>query len=1134
MTSKTNTFTTTVRFVVLLWILFIAAPVAPGLGAETRNEAKARPGSQLRVKQRLDTLQKLIQPSLEWELLPGGKAPGEYRPGRKIAFDQFNLRAVITGTENFCGFGVVDSPLILKLKLYSKGFSDVAVLIDNAEVARFEIDGASGTGVEVVKEFIVSQSAQKKEYALLINVVNKGFKPFRGAALPPRRKEPKESYTHFSLNDAEIVYTLALDNQSRLKDWLTSMRIGYGLLNPDFKRFTFTGHPFEIEDNRKSTKIRLGALRKKLARAVMMVDPALLQSNLPGPVQQAILDSYQETKQLKGFAERFKVYLIGNAHIDIAWLWRMAETVQVAHNTFETVLNNMDEFPDLHYAQSQALTYHWMEEKYPKLFERIKEKVKTGRWEITGGMWVEPDCNLISGESWVRQLLYGKRYFKEKFGVDIDTGWNPDSFGYNWNMPQIYAKSGIKRFITQKIWWNDTTVFPHFIFWWQGVDDTRLLTYFPPVGYASRVTMPEDIVNLIRYEAVTGYHKSLILYGLGDHGGGPNREILNRVKAYKKLHIVPDFIHASSGTFLDQMVPDLGESIPVWKDELYLEYHRGTYTTQAKVKKWNRRMESRLSAAEKSASIAELLSKNNSPAASYPGHLLEQAWKIVLTNQFHDILPGSSITAVYRDAEEDYKRADKKIKQVTKNALLAIAREVDTSQLKGQALLVFNSLSWKRSDSVSLPLNLEEGEKVTLTDHLGNAVPLVISDDEDRKTLHFIAQKLPALGYRVYSLNREPGNEEASQEPSVDNAVNNTDNILEIKNLYYVVKISRRTGNMVSLFDRRMNRELLPAGQEANVLQVYEDMPEDWDAWNIGYTGRMWELNRAESVRVVEESSVRTVVRVKRNFLGLSKNRYSPTEEFPSSFFTQDIILYHNLERIDIMTDADWWEDHMMLKVAFPVNVTSDTATYEIPFAAIQRPTKMETLWEKARFEVPALRWADLSEKEFGVSLLNDSKYGYDIHGNVMKLSLLRSPKWPDPMADQGRHRFVYSIYTHPGDVVAGNTVQRAAELNNPLLTVLTDKSEGSLEIEKGLFDVVGDGVVLETIKKSEQGNGYILRLYESKGKAVEAEVVCFQAPSQVVETDLMETNPQPLAHTGKTITLSFKKFEIKTINLTF
>ena len=1110
-------------YTVSVCVLFLFFLIPFHTGAET-NSATAH----------LETLEKLINPDLIWKLSPNDKeVPGNYTPGKTIKHPEFAVQTACKGVENFCGVRVTGTPMELHLVLYSRGLSEVEVRVGKESVDSFSIDGSSGTGRELERKIVLTSAAAPEEYAIELRVKNKGFTPPRTEYWPPRRKELQEEDIYFIVKEAALVFPAAADNHNRLKAWLLSMKTGNALLNPDFQRYTFIGKPFEIQDKRKTPKERLERLKRILEQAVTSITPEMLNTHQPRQLVKSIRRSYRFSRPLKRFAKEFKVYLVANAHIDIAWLWRMRETVLVARNTYDTVLKNMEEYPELHYAQSQALTYEWIETSYPEIFERIKEKVKEGRWEIVGGMWVEPDCNLISGESWVRQLLYGKQYFKEKFNIDVDTGWNPDSFGYNWNMPQIYTKSGIKRFITQKIWWNDTTVFPHFIFHWQGVDDTRLLTYFPPVGYTARVRLPQDIVNITRYEATTGYKKTLILYGVGDHGGGPNREILNRIRDYKHLPAAPQFIHSNSIDFLKNLETDLGDNIPVWTDELYLEYHRGTYTTQAKVKKNNRKCESLLSSAEKLAAIAAMMDN----AEAYPEKELETAWKTVLTNQFHDILPGSSITPVYRDALEDYGKTQHKIKKVIDSSLEKIVKKIDTSKVEGKPLVIFNPLSWERTGVVSIKVPLPEDHTVKVSDADGKEVPVEVKRETGtpKAALYFIAKNVPAVGYAVFSYVKEKvkGEKESPAEKKEENGTG-TGDFIEIENTFFKLKINGTSGNIAGLWDKRLNKEFIEEGKEANVLQVYEDMPEHWDAWNIGYTGRMWELNHAGSVELVEDSPVRKVVKVKKTFLGLAKSRYSPTEDFPSSFFTQYIILYNDLDRIDIRTEADWWEEHMFLKAAFPVNVKSDDAAYEIPFAFIRRTTKSETLWEKARFEVPALRWADLSEQEHGISLLNDSKYGYDIHANVMKISLLRSPTWPDPMADRGKHTWVYSLYTHAGGVTQGNTVKRARELNAPFHIAMTGKHQGTLPKTFGFFDVRSQSVILDSIKKPEEGDGMILRLYESTGKESEAEIVFFKSPKGIYETDLMENVLTEHTFEGKSFTIGFKKFEIKTLKVIF
>ncbi|HEX7502313.1 MAG TPA: glycoside hydrolase family 38 C-terminal domain-containing protein, partial [Acidobacteriota bacterium] len=934
-----------------------------------------------------------------------------------------------------------------------------------------------------------------------------------------------------ALNAAKLRLPAAEKNLEALQQWLQAFQLADTLLNPELKRFTFTGKPYDIPDRRLVARDKLARLNSALDRAVAALDERALAAGDWPKLQASLQRSLRLAAPVKAYLREFRVNLVGNAHIDIAWLWRMAETMALSKNTYETVIANMAEYPELTYAQSQAVTYDWIENKNPELFQKIREKVRSGRWEIVGGMWVEPDCNLIAGESWARQLLYGKKYFREKFGVDVRIGWNPDSFGYNWNMPQLYKLSGIDSFITQKLWWNDTTVFPHFLFNWQGVDGSTILTYMPPLSYASELELKEVANGISKYEATTGLKESLILYGLGDHGGGPNREILDRVRGYGKLALAPKFIHATPSPFLQKMRREKLD-LPLWKDELYLEYHQGTFTTQGAIKKNNRRTEAMLATTEKLAAIAWLLGD------AYPAAELEKSWKSALTLQFHDILPGSGITPVYRDALETYQQVQQELKTLQFKAIMEISDSIAghdprVTPLKTK-LLVFNTLSWERDDVVNcfFPTLMEPGLRVL--DEQGREVAFQIGKAPDgRDEISFIARKVPPMGYRLYTVLHAPGGEKkapASSPAGSEAAAGN--GVLENNSLRVVIDAA--SGNLKSIFAKRLNREFVAAGEEANKLWVYEDRPEDWDAWNIGYTGRGWELNKADKVDLVSTGPVKTVYRVDKSFLGISKERYYPTENFPSSFFTQYITLYNDLDRIDIRTEADWWEDHLSLKACFPVAVQADKAYYEIPFAAIGRTTHFDTLWEKARYEVPALRWADLADDKGGIALLNDSKYGHDIHGNVMKLSLLRSPTWPDPMADRGRHEFTYSIYPHAGSWSDGQVVRRGQELNQPLLAQIAMDGKGDAPSSRSYFAVDGEGVILDAVKLAEDGSGLIFRLYEANGKAENAALTFFRKPARAAAADLLENETATLDVKGDRLELSFRAFEIKTVKVRF
>jgi alpha-mannosidase len=1072
-------------------------------------------------REKLASLEKALDARIvNWEQSLDNGRWEPYKPGRSVTAANFRLRASFQAPAVFAAGRVAGTPLGLKARMSARGLALATFFLDGLELENVALHGENGTAVEAGSDIALSTQTDDKSHTLEIVVENRGFIPPRTAFWPERlRGAPADEGSEVSLLTAELYYPAAEKNLAALKKWLACFQWADILLNPELKRFTFTGKPYDIPDKRRVAGERLAGLNRSLDRAVAALDQQALDAgNWPG-VQASLQRSLRLAASIKAYLKEFRVNLVGDAHIDIAWLWRMAETMALSRNTFATVIRNMGEYPELTYAQSQAVTYDWMEKNHPDLFRSIKEKVRSGRWEIVGGMWVEPDCNLIAGESWARQLLYGKKYFREKFGVDVRIGWNPDSFGYNWNMPQLYKLGGIDSFITQKLWWNDTTVFPHFLFNWQGVDGSRILTYMPPASYDSSLELKEVANGISKYEATTGSKESLLLYGLGDHGGGPNREILDRVRGYGKLELAPKFIHTTASAFLQQKRKEKAE-LPLWQDELYLEYHQGTFTTQGAIKKNNRRTEALLATTEKLAAIACLLGD------AYPKDELERNWKSALTLQFHDILPGSSITPVYRDALETFKAVQADLDRLKDDALEKIAADIDTGKLAGTPLLVFNPLSWERDDVVTV--SVPKGCCVHhLLDETGHDIVFQPSLLEvGRKVeITFIASKVPPLGYRVYSLVYE-GKDDTVETMNIEPGV--------LENEVLRVVINDVSGNITSIFDKRLNREFVAPGEEANKLWVYEDRPERWDAWNIGYTGRGWELNKADKVELVSSGPVKTVYRVDKSFLGLSKERSYPTEDFPSSFFKQYITLYNGLDRVDIRTEADWWEDHLSLKACFPVAVKADKAFYEIPFAAIGRTIHFETLWEKARFEVPALRWADLSDEKGGIALLNDSKYGHDIHGNVMKLSLLRSPTWPDPMADRGRHEFTYSIYPHAGSWSEGQVVRRGQELNQPLIARILEKHEGTLPPSHSFFAVEAEGVILDAVKLAEDHSAMIFRLYEANGKTENAVLALTRKPARAAVTDLLENELAPLQFTGNRLGLSFRPFEIKTIKVSF
>jgi len=942
-------------------------------------------------------------------------------------------------------------------------------------------------------EFVLTEDAQPgDEYLIAIKAVNTGG-PLR-------------------ILRAELELESAKEIKTKILDFSLSMKTGQRLLS--FETYQTNARVkydpgIDKSDILKEERTKLNDLLQELAE---QVDVDALEYNEIDTFMETVDEVRSKLEPIKEFAKRFTLYFDSNAHIDAAWLWRKKETIEVCKNTFNSVFNVMEAYPDFTYTQSSAQYYEWMENIYPDVFQKIVDENYNGRWEMIGGMWIEPDCNLPDGVSWNRQLLYAKNYFKQKFGKNIRIGWNPDSFGYNWNMPMFYKSAGINSFITQKIGWNETNVFPHRVFWWESPDASRILSYFP-FDYVNTITQAYELVDWLRqFEANTGFKKLMILFGVGDHGGGPTKDMLERINHLKTLDIYPNIEYGTAEQYLDWLNEKDLSSLPVWKDELYLEYHQGTFTTQANMKKYNRMSEVLLTNAEKFSSISKMFGGN------YYSADLDTAWKYTMFNQFHDILPGSSIGEVYADALEDYKDITEIGNYVLDNSLKNINKKINTSKIKnGTPVTVFNSLAWTRTDLASI--EVEKGE-YSLFDLKGKQIPSqIISTGRYNNKILFVAEGVPALGYKTYVLKK-------SKSPNIKVNLSASENNLE--NEFFRVTINASTGWVSSILDKRNNKEILTAYAE---LQLLEDKPTAWEAWNLGLTGVKYPIN-FDKVELIETGPIRVVVRASFSYLKPGVKKDHPTPNFPSSFITQDIILYNGIDRIDFKTDVDWHEEKTMLKVAFPMTINNKTATYEIPFGTIERSTKRETDWEKARYEVPAIRWADLSNNEFGVSLLNNSKYGYDIKDNVMRLSLLRSPKWPDPMADMGRHSIDYALYPHSGDWKDANTIKKGYEFNTPLIALLADIHKGELPTEKSFIELSGSNLILTSIKKAQDSDAWVIQWYESKGEDTEANIILPRKPKKVVESNFMEDDGDPINFSGNVIKVKTGKNSVKTVKV--
>jgi alpha-mannosidase len=870
---------------------------------------------------------------------------------------------------------------------------------------------------------------------------------------------------------------------------------------------------------------------QQLEAALSAIDLAALDRDDQSAFDASLRQAQAKLETLNPWLKRFTIHAVGNSHIDMAWLWPWTETVEVVRNTFQSALDLTREYPGFKFTMGTAQTYEWMEEKYPDMFKEIQQRVKEGRWEIVGGMWVEPDLNMPDGESLVRQILVGKRYFQDKFGVDVKIGWNPDSFGYNWQLPQIYKKSGIDYFVTQKLLWaHEFTTFPYKLFWWEAPDGSRLLTYFPHdyAGGIDAVSMAKDLSIWApsMYGANTSEQPEMMhLYGVGDHGGGPTRQMLdNAVRLMSPNVIYPRLEFGTAQSFFDSLKPKLsGLNVPVWKDELYFQYHRGVMTTQAETKRRIRRSEETLLKAEMLSSLAMLQGR------PYPQAGFEQAWKRLLFDHFHDIMPGSGIAVNYLDAKRNLEDVDHAGREIINDSLVELVAHINTLG-NGVPVVVFNSLSWPRSDVVEIEAQLAKPSKyVEVVDSTGKVLnsQLLAIDAKTHRARLLVQAEVPALGYRTNFVR-------ATTRPAVAHstlqASTGTASASTLENEFIRLTIDRQTGCLTSLWDKRAKREALaPAETDSggprnrvcgNLLQTFVDKPKDWDAWNIDadFEKQHTDLDQADEVKLVESGPLRAVIRVKNHF--------------QNSTFVRDMTLYAGVPRVDVKMHADWHEKHILLKVAFPLSVHNDKATFEIPYGSIERPTTRNTPAEQAEFEVPALRWADISDQKHGFSLLNDCKYGYDAKGNVLRLSLLRSPEWPDPHADEGQHEFTYSLYPHGGNWRDALTVRRGYELNYAELAIQADKHEGALAAEHSFIQVQAENVILTAVKKAEDDGALIVRFYEWAGKETDVKLHLPLQAQSAWDTDLMERPTADLPVQGDGVMVHTKPYEIKTVRI--
>jgi alpha-mannosidase len=776
---------------------------------------------------------------------------------------------------------------------------------------------------------------------------------------------------------------------------------------------------------------------------------ALRESDVPQFVfRQADLAVEHETSSpLAGPAARdagHRITAVGHAHIDTAWLWPLREARRKCARTFSTALALMDEYPDFRFACSQPAQYEWMKEHYPDLYRAIQAKVAAGRWEPVGAMWVEADCNLPSGEALARQFLHGKRYFMREFGYETKILWLPDVFGYPGNLPQLMAEAGCDYFLTQKLSWNDTNKPEHHTFIWEGIDGTRIFTHFPPADTYNGSFTAEEVTQSVRnFKDAARSNRSLYLFGWGDGGGGPTAEMIDSAhRLGVPIGRAAEFFESASAEAHD---------LTTASGELYFELHRGTYTSQARTKRWNRLAQSALREAEMWSVAA---------GGDYQSSELEVLWKVLLLNQFHDILPGSSIDWVYEEAERDLENVVTLATDIGDAAMSAIVGE-------GEQLVAFNSTSHPRSEVVSV-----DGEYARI--------------------------EAPPCGWSVVVPH--------SSEPEVSV----TDHSME-NELLRVEWDDRAV--LTSIWDKAVGREVLSG--PGNLLQLHDDNPRNWDAWDLDadYRDSSIELTAIEGVQ--RRGGLRGVLAFGRRF--------------GESWLFQAMSLDAGSRVLRFETFVEWHERHKMLKVAFPLTVGAREATYEIQFGHLRRPTHQDTSQARAMFEVCAQRWADLGDGDYGVALLNDCKHGYDIHGSVMRLSLLRGPTHPDPTADFGGHQFIYALMPHPGDFREAGVIEAAEDLNTPLLPAHGNLPAGS---SRSLVEVDTRQVIVEAIKRAEDSDAAIVRLYEAWGAPCRANLRTTLPAGRAWLCDLLERERTEVKVRDGELELELTPFKILTLKL--
>lgn len=783
----------------------------------------------------------------------------------------------------------------------------------------------------------------------------------------------------------------------------------------------------------------------------------------------------------KAVPSALEVYAVGHAHIDTGWLWPVKESIRKCGRTFANQLKLIEEYPGYIFGASQAQHYAFTKEHYPEIYAKIKKCVKQGSWELQGGMWVEADCNIISGESMARQIIHGKNFFMDEFGVDVKNLWLPDVFGYSAAMPQILKKSGIDFFLTNKISWNQFNEFPHNTFKWRGIDGSEVITHFSPENNYNSFLMPSLLMTAEkRFKENDFIAEFVSLFGIGDGGGGPTEEQIERGLRLADLEGCPKVKFAKAQDCFDKLAA-YEKDLKTWSGELYLEYHRGTYTTQAKVKKANRAIEGKLRLVEMLYSAL--------PLNKYPAAELDALWKKLLLNQFHDIIPGSSINEVYQVTHAEHQDCLEKCDALIDKSFGMLLEKEKNS------VTIFNPNSSSFDGIVELP------ETVKANAFTDGQSKLIDTQSEDG--VSFVKIIIPANSFiTLHGKKAEAGKTQKSKTLIMENAL--------IKYEF------DKDGTIKSIYDKELGRGLISNGEKANLFSIYQDQPNAYDAWDIEifYEKMLLEHAKCRSISDVSD--------------GLLRQSMTLDFSISNSSITQQVILEKSKKRLDFITRVDWQERHRMLRTAFNLNLNTTKASFDIQYGYVERATHRNTSWDMAKFEVAAHKYAEISEPDYGVALLNDCKYGYKVLDSTIDLCLLRSPTHPDPDADRGIHEFTYSLLPHEHNLADSNVIEEAFCLNRRPLVIAGHKSTGAMLPCK----ILSDGISMEVLKKAEKENCLVIRLVETKGKNSEGELVFDKTGYSLIETDIMEWIDGKSIKCMKNHTIKLKPFEIATFKI--